>query len=90
MHHRKVYMYINFQQNRVMVDQAKPCTIIYLQNIAICINLQQPIIFFKKSILLDKHHYETYIMYINFQKTRVGRSVIIVHTNAFAKNSQVV
>ena len=30
MHHRKTYMYINFQQNRV-VDQSKTCIHIYLR-----------------------------------------------------------
>ena len=39
MYHRKTYMHIDFQQNRV-VDQSKPCTQIYLQKIANCINLQ--------------------------------------------------
>ena len=39
MHHRKTYMYNNFQQNRV-VDQSKPCTQIYLQKFLININLQ--------------------------------------------------
>ena len=49
-----------------------------------CINLQLPIAIWKKSILLDMHHHETY-MYINFQKNRVNRSVITVHTNVFPK-----
>ena len=26
MHHRITYLYINFQQNRVSIDQSKPCT----------------------------------------------------------------
>ena len=34
------------------------------------------------------HQYETYI-YINFQQNRVNRSVIIVHTNLFAKKLQI-
>ena len=33
-------MYINFHQNRVSIDQSKPCIQIYLQKIANCINLQ--------------------------------------------------
>ena len=97
MHHHKTYMYINFQQNLTcisifsklwLVDQSKPCTLIYWQNIARCINLQLPIVILKKSILLDMHHHEMY-MYINFQENRVNRLVIIVHTNIFAKKSQV-
>ena len=39
MHHHETYMYINFQQIG-LVDQSKPCTQIYLQKIANCINLQ--------------------------------------------------
>ena len=66
------------------VDQSKPCTLIYLQKIASCINLQLPIVILKKSILLNMHHLETY-MYINFQQNQVSRSDIIVHTNVFAK-----
>ena len=31
MRHRKMYMHINFQQNRVSIDQSKPCVQIYLQ-----------------------------------------------------------
>ena len=49
-----------------------------------CINLQLPIVIFKKSILLDMHHHKTY-MYINFQHNQVNRSGITVHTNLFAK-----
>ena len=42
MHHRTTYMQRNFQQNRAIVDQSKPCTQSYLQNnrkLQIC-NLQ--------------------------------------------------
>ena len=31
MHHRTTYMYINFPQNRVLVDQSKTCTQIDIQ-----------------------------------------------------------
>ena len=48
-------------------------------------NLQFPIPFFVKSIILDMHHRITY-MYINFQQNRVCRSVITVSTNLFAKH----
>ena len=58
------------------------------QEIAIYINLQLPIVIFKKLINLDMHHHITY-MYINFQQNRANRSVITVHTNVFAKKSQV-
>ena len=33
-------MYINFYQNRVSIDQSKPCTQSYLQKIVSCINMQ--------------------------------------------------
>ena len=46
MHHRKTYMHINFQHNRV-VDRSKLHTI-FLQKIASCINLQLPIVILKK------------------------------------------
>ena len=39
MHHRIMYMYISFNKIE-LVDQSKPCTQIYLQIIASCINLQ--------------------------------------------------
>ena len=39
----------------------------------------------EKNNYLDMHYCITY-MYINFQQTRVSRSVITVHTNLFAKN----
>ena len=77
MHLHKAYMYIEF------VDQSKPCTQIYLHNIASCINLQLPIVILKKTVLLDMHHHKTY-MYINFQQTQVKTQVM--HTSLFAKN----
>ena len=85
MHHRKTYMYIKFQQNRVSRSVKTVHTDLFaknskLQKFATTNNN------FKKSIFLDMHHHETY-MYINFQQNRGNRSVIIVHTNVFAKNS---
>ena len=68
-----------------LVDQSKPCLKICLHKTASCINLQLPIVIVKKSIFLDIHHHKTY-MSINFQQNRVNRSVIIEHTNLFAKN----
>ena len=40
MHHRITYLYINFQPNRVSRDLLKPCTQVYLQIFANCIDLQ--------------------------------------------------
>ena len=67
------------------VDQSKPCTQIYLHNIASCINLQLPIVILKKTILLDMHHHKTY-MYISFQQNWVKTQVITVLTSIFVKN----
>ena len=67
------------------VDQSKACTLIYLQKIASCINLQLPIVFFKESIMSDMHRHEAY-MSINFQQNRVSRSVKTVHIYLFTKN----
>ena len=55
---------------------------------ATCINLQTPIAILGKSIPLDMHDHKTY-MYIHFQQKRANRSIITVHTNVFAKKSQV-
>ena len=60
----------------------------YLEKNASCINLQLPIVIFLKSTLSNMHHRKTYL-YINFQQNRVSRSVKNVHTNLFAKKSQV-
>ena len=84
MHHRKTYMHINFQQNRVsrsVKNRAHKCI---CQNIPSCINLQLPIVILKKSILLDMHHHKTY-MYIIFQQNQVKTQVMTVHTSLFAK-----
>ena len=40
---------------------------------------------FEKNYYLDMHYCITY-MYINFQQSRVSRSVQTVHTNIFANN----
>ena len=60
----------------------------YLEKIASYVNLQLPIVMFKKSTLSNMHHRKTY-MYINFQQNWVSRSVKNVQTNLFAKKSQV-
>ena len=49
---RKTYMYIHFQQNCVV----KPCTQIYLHNVASCIDLQLPIVILKLAIRISKNH----------------------------------
>ena len=49
MHHRETYMYINFQQNWVSIDQSNPYTQIYLHKIANCIYL-------KLAIRITKNH----------------------------------
>ena len=85
MPHRKTYMYINFYQTQ-LVDQSKLCSLINLQKMASCINLQLSIVIFKRFTLSDIHHCITY-MYINFQQNRVSRSVKIVHTKCFQKNA---
>ena len=80
MHHRVTYYTcISISSKLWLVDQSKPCTQIYLQIIASCINLQLPIVILKKIDYLEMHHRITY-MYINFQQTRVSRSVQTVHT----------
>ena len=66
-----------------LVDQSKPCILIYLQKMANCITLQLPIVILIKSILLDMHHHKTY-MYINFQQNLVSRPSK-PRTNLFAK-----
>ena len=81
-------MYINFQQNRVNRSVITVHTHVFAKKIASCINLQLPIVIFFKLTLSDMHHRKTY-MYINFQQNRVSRSVKNVHTNLFAKKSQV-
>ena len=83
MHHRITYIYINFQQNWVC-RSVKPCTQSYLHNIASCIDLQLPIVIWKKIIILDMHHHKTY-MCINFQQNRVETQVVTVLTSLFAK-----
>ena len=81
-------MYINFQENRINRSVITVHTNVFRKKITSCINLQLPIVMFKKSALSNMHHRKTY-MYTNFQQNRVSRSVKNVHTNLFAKKSQV-
>ena len=67
-------MIINFQQNRVSRSVKNRAHKFICKKNGSCINLQLPIVTFKKLILLDMHHHKTY-MYINFQQNRVSRSV---------------
>ena len=88
----------NFEKNRLfqtcisifskigLVDQSKPCSQVYLQKYASCINLQLPILILKKSIISDMRHRATY-MYINFQQNQNSKSMKTVLTKLFAKNA---
>ena len=49
-HHRKTYMYINFFIKIGLVDQLKPCTQIYLQKLASCVDMQLPIVILKNKL----------------------------------------
>ena len=69
MRDRKMYMYINFLQNRVCRSVKTVRTNLF-DNMANCINLQLPIVILKKKIILDMHHHKTY-MYFNFQQNWV-------------------
>ena len=76
-------MYINFYQNRVSIDQSKPCTQIYLQKNRKLHKYATYNLNFETKLLSDMHHRITYL-YINFQQNRVSRSVNTVHTTLFA------
>ena len=78
-------MYINFHQNRVSIDQSKPCTQSYLQKNRKLHKYATYNSNFEIKLLSDMHHRITYL-YINFQQNGVSRSVKTVHTNLFAKN----
>ena len=55
MHHHKTTC-ISIFSKIGLVDQSKPCTQIYLQKIASCINLQLPIVIFNNQL------FETYVI----------------------------
>ena len=79
-------MYINFYQNRVSIDQSKPCTMSELKLFAKNRKLHKYATYnlnFETKLLSDMHHRITYL-YINFQQNRVNRSVKTVHTSLFA------
>ena len=85
MHHRITFVYINFQQNRVSIDQSKPFTQIYFQKNRKLHKYATYNSNFETKFLSDMHHRITY-MYINFQQNRASRSVKTVHTCLFANN----
>ena len=58
------YIYISSKLWLVHVDQSKPCTQIYLQIIATCINLQLPIVILKNNDYLDMHHHRAYNVHV--------------------------
>ena len=76
-------MYINFYQNRVSIDQSKPCTQSYLQKNRKLHKYTTYNLNFETKLLSDMHHRITYL-YINFQQNRVSRSVKTMHTSLFA------
>ena len=67
MHHHERYTYINFQQNRVNSSVIIVHTNVFPKKITNFINLQLPIVIFKKSILSGMYHRKTYT-YMNFQQ----------------------
>ena len=77
-------MYINFQQTRVSRSVQTVHTNIFDLNFQSKFATTNSNL--EKNNYLDMHYCITY-MYINFQQTRVGRSVQTVHTNIFANNS---
>ena len=76
-------MYINFDQNRVSIDQSKPCTQSYLQKNCKLHKYATYNLNFETKLLSDMPHQITYL-YINFQQNRVSRSVKTVYTSLFA------
>ena len=77
-------MYINFQQTRVSRSVQTGHTNIFANNPKLH-KFATTTSNFEKIDDLDMHHRITY-MYINFQQTRVSRSIQTVHTNIFANN----
>ena len=77
-------MYTNFQQNRVSINQSKPCTQSNLQKNRKLHKYATYKSNFETKLFSDMHHRITYII-INFQQDRVSRSVKTVHTNLFTK-----
>ena len=87
MHHRTTYKYISFQKTQVSRSVQTVLTIIFANNCKLQ-KFATTNSYFKKNGFPDTHYPITYV-YINFQPNRVSRSVKNVHTNLFAKKSQV-
>ena len=79
-------MYIYFQQNLASRSIKTVHSNLFAKKIESCIKLQLQIVILKKSIMSDMHHGLTSYIYVNFQPSRVSRSVQTVHTNLFVKN----
>ena len=86
MHHRKTYMHINFQQNRVSRSVKTVHTNLFAKKCKLHKFATTNSNFEKKIILLDMHHHKTY-MYINFQQNQVKTQVMTVHTRVGVKYS---
>ena len=89
MHHPIRYTYKSHFSKIGFFDRSNPCTQMYLQKIAICINLQLPTTILKKSIMSDMsdmHHRIITYMHINFQQNRASRSVKNRTHNFVCKN----
>ena len=72
MHHRKTYMYINFQQNRFNRSVITVHTNVFAKKYRLH-KFETTNRIFLKSTFSDMHHRETY-MYINFQQNRISRN----------------
>ena len=83
MRYRITYMYVNFQQNRANRSIIIVHTNFFAKNRKLHKFATTNGILFKSS-LLDMHHRKTYV-YINFQQSRVSKSVETVHTSLIAK-----
>ena len=84
-HHRITYMYINFEQNRVNIDQSKPCTQMCLQEIsqvALICNYQYYFFFDRQLQIYIIVKLTCMSMFI---KIGYSRPVKTVHTNLFAQ-----
>ena len=77
-------MYIDFQQNRVCRSVKTVHTNIFAQYRKLHKFATTNSNLEKKKIILDVHHYKTY-MYINSQQNQVKTQVMTVHTSYFAK-----
>ena len=63
MHHRKTYMHINFQQNRVSRSVKNVHTFFFCKKLQFATTNSN---FEKKAIPLDMHHHKTYVYIIPY------------------------